>query len=485
MLPIQGRVLVEGEDLYNYFDAYRSQIGYVPQDDILHKELTVQQALWYSAKLRLPPDVGKEETAQRIDHVLEQVELSGQKHQPIHSLSGGQRKRASIAAELLADPPLFFLDEPTSGLDPGLEKKMMITLRKLADRGKTILLVTHATANVNACDQVAFMSQGRLVYYGPPSQARQFFQVEGDNFADIYTEINDPEPQRARQKANAWAKRFQVSSYFQKYIVERFKTISKERAKPEALRRRARPSHVSSLSQLFLLTRRYIDLVRRDRILLTILLVIMPALALLVVLIAEPNWLTGDTRGAIQDILQSKIQPGGKIASYSVVTNGQALLFIMSLASVLLGLFASAYEFVKERTIYEHERMVFLRLLPYIGSKVILLGAFAALQCMLFLLVTSLRVEFPWEGVFLPAPVEMYITMFLGAIAAVLLGLFLSAIAPNSNTVVYLILVVLFVNILFGGVLFELPGFSANLSKITLTRWTTEALGVSANLDYL
>ena len=148
LLHPHGRVLVEGEDLYQNFDAYRSQIGYVPQDDILHKELSVEQALRYSARLRLPSDIGIQEVEDRVNKVLEQVELSGQRSQAIQSLSGGQRKRASIAVELLADPPLFFLDEPTSGLDPGLEKKMMITLRKLASEGKTILLVTHATANI-------------------------------------------------------------------------------------------------------------------------------------------------------------------------------------------------------------------------------------------------------------------------------------------------------------------------------------------------
>jgi len=165
--------------------------------------------------------------------------------------------------------------------------------------------------------------------------------------------------------------------------------------------------------------------------------------------------------------------------------NGQALLFIMSLASVLLGLFASAYEIVKERSIYGRERMVFLKLLPYLGSKVVLLGGFAALQCLLFLLVVDIKLVFPARGVFFPAFVEIYLTMFLGALAAIMLGLFLSSIAPNSNTVAYLILGVLFLQILFAGVLFELPGVSGNLSKITLTRWTTEALGVSVNLDYL
>jgi ABC-type multidrug transport system ATPase subunit len=486
LLPPQGQVLIEGQDLYQNYDSFRSQIGYVPQDDILHKELTVHQALWYSAKLRLPPDVGEAEIEQRIHQVLEQVELSAQKDQPIHSLSGGQRKRASIAVELLADPPLFFLDEPTSGLDPGLEKKMMVTLRKLADGGKTILLVTHATANITECDQVAFLSQGRLVYYGPPREAGQFFQIGSDNFADIYTEIASPEPKQAKANAVSWESRFKASTFYQQYVTRRFKTLSTSVGKQmEGEVRRMNRARVNPAEQFLLLTRRYFDLFLRDRILLTILLAIMPLLALLVLMIAKPNWLVGDTLEVIQQQLRSKLAEGEKSAAYSVVKNGQALLFIMSLASVLLGLFASAYEIVKERSIYTRERMVFLGILPYLSSKVFLLSGFAAVQGLPFLLIIGTKLEFPNQGIFLPAALEIYITIFLGAVAAIMLGLFLSSIAPNSNAVVYLILGVLFVQILFAGVLFELPGAASYLSKVTLTRWTTEALGTSADLEYL
>jgi ABC-type multidrug transport system ATPase subunit/pSer/pThr/pTyr-binding forkhead associated (FHA) protein len=488
LLPPQGQVLIEGQDLYHNYDSFRSQIGYVPQDDILHKDLTVQQALWYSAKLRLPPDVGEAEIQQRIHGVLEQVELSAQKDQAINSLSGGQRKRASIAVELLADPPLLFLDEPTSGLDPGLEKKMMVTLRKLADSGKTILLVTHATANITECDQVAFLSQGRLVYYGPPHEAGQFFQVGSDNFAEIYDQISSSEPNQAKARATAWESRFRDSFFYQQYITGRFKTLSisqGKRTRSEVPRmKRAR---VDPVRQVLFLTRRYFDLFMRDRVLLTILLGIMPLLAILILLIAEPNWLVGDSLEVIEQQLQLKLDEGEKSALYSVASNGQALLLIMSLASVLLGLFSSAYEIVKERNIYARERMVFLGILPYLGSKVVLLSGFAAIQSLLFLVMIGIKLEFPGEDmlIFLPAFLEIYISMLLGAVAAIMLGLLLSALAPNSNAVVYMILGVLFVQILFAGILFEVPGAANYLSKLTLTRWTAEALGISANMEYL
>ena len=159
----------------------------------------------------------------------------------------------------------------------------------------------------------------------------------------------------------------------------------------------------------------------------------------------------------------------------------------MSLASVLLGLFASAYEAVKERSIYERERMVFLGILPYLGSKVVLLSGFAAIQSLLFLLIIGRKLEFPPQGTFLfiPAVLEIYITILLAAIAAIMLGQFLSSIAPNANAVVYMILGVLFVQILFAGVIFDIPGVANYVSKVTLTRWTTEVLGISVDLDHL
>src|SRR5215217_6630768 len=184
-----GHVFVNGDDYYRNFDAYRTVLGYVPQDDIIHRTLPVDRALGYAAQLRLPADTAPAEISQRITRVLEDVEMTPHRDKLVENLSGGQRKRVSIGAELLADPSLFFLDEPTSGLDPGLEKKMMYTLRRLADSGRTVVLVTHATANIAQCDHVAFMSDGRMVYFGPPAEALAFFNVTSGDFADIYTKL--------------------------------------------------------------------------------------------------------------------------------------------------------------------------------------------------------------------------------------------------------------------------------------------------------
>ncbi len=478
----EGQVLVNGEDLYQHFDLYRTLIGYVPQDDIIHKDLTVADALRYAARLRLPPDTSDQEIEKRINEVLESVGMLGQKDQVVSSLSGGQRKRVNIAVELLADPRLFFLDEPTSGLDPGLEKKMMHTLRHLADEGRTVVLVTHATANIAQCDHVCFMAQGRMVFFGPPHEALQFFGVTSGDFADIYAQLDDPNPKVAQQKAAEWEQRFRNSIQYQKYVASRHQDLRqlRKQAAPAAATRRPR---VNPFLQFFVLTSRYLNLVVRDKLLLTVLLAVMPIIGLLFLLIAESHWLVGNTLEEIERQLAT-VQPGGSV-SYSIVGKTQTLLMLMGLAAVLLGLFGSAYEIVKERAIYLRERMVTLRLFPYLLSKVAVLGAFALLQCALLLLVIALKVRLPREGLFLPAPVEMYITLAMGALAAIMLGLMVSALVPNTNSVIYVILLLLFFQIIFSGVLFELPEATRPFSSFTLSRWTTEALGTSANLEYL
>ena len=480
----EGQILVNGDSLAQQFDLYRTMIGYVPQDDILHRDLKVADALRYSAQLRLPPDTSSDEIERRIDKVLEEVEMLGQKDQVINSLSGGQRKRVSIASELLAEPRLFFLDEPTSGLDPGLEKKMMYTLRRLADGGRTIVLVTHATANITQCDHVCFLTQGRMAYYGPPEETFGFFNVATDDFSDVYDCLDDANPDEARRKAERWEETYRASPQYQRFVAGRQRKLS-EVQQETAESVELHGPRVNPLRQLRVLTRRYLELVLRDKLLLTMLMAVMPVVGILLLLISKANWLVGDTATAIEQRLTSELAAGAASATYSIVADSQSLLFILAFAAVLLGLFASVYEIVKEWSVYQRERMVTLRLAPYLLSKIIVLGGFALFQCLLLLLVVGLRVDFPGEGLLLPAPVEMYITLCLAAIAAIVLGLVISTIVPNVNTVIYVAFIVLMGQLIFAGVQFDLPGITKQLSSLTLTRWTMEALGASVDMDRL
>ncbi|MDR1698970.1 MAG: FHA domain-containing protein, partial [Prevotellaceae bacterium] len=196
--PTKGKVVVNGVDLYENFDTLKHIIGYVPQSDIVYENLTVFTMLHYAAQLRLPKDVSESECLLSIEKVLKLVELTDHQDKLIKNLSGGQRKRASIAVELLSDPNLFFLDEPDSGLDPGTARNLMKTLQNMAASGKTVIFVTHSTLNLRLCDKIAFMGTGgNLCFYGSYAETLKFFGV--DDIVNVYNLIaNEPDKWKAR-----------------------------------------------------------------------------------------------------------------------------------------------------------------------------------------------------------------------------------------------------------------------------------------------
>lgn len=185
----EGTVLIDGVELYKNYQSLKSRMGYVPQQDIVHDNLTLRDMLRYTGKLRLPREDIKTTLDKRVDEVIEMVDLTGQKDTLIKKLSGGQRKRASIAVELLSDPQLMFLDEPTSGLDPEAETSLMTQLRRLSDEGgKTVIVVTHTLQNIGLFDKVIFLAPGgKLCFFGSPDEACKFFEV--DNLTNAYRKI--------------------------------------------------------------------------------------------------------------------------------------------------------------------------------------------------------------------------------------------------------------------------------------------------------
>lgn len=265
----EGHVYVNGEDLYANYGTLKSVIGYVPQQDIVYGELSLWDMLEYAAKLRMPVDTSPAERAARIHSVIGTVELTGNEGTLIRQLSGGQRKRASIAVELLSDPGLFFLDEPTSGLDPGIERSLMKTLRGMSRQGKTIVLVTHNIQNLHLCDQVIILGYGGvLCYCGAPDEALRFFGT--DNLVDVYNMVSaQPEDWRGRFAAAAAAPAAQM---------------------PAAAPARAgggRGERRPFFYQLGVLCARYLRLIGNDRQKLLILLLQAPLLAALIALVAN------------------------------------------------------------------------------------------------------------------------------------------------------------------------------------------------------
>jgi ABC-type multidrug transport system ATPase subunit/ABC-type multidrug transport system permease subunit len=512
--PAEGEVLLNGDNLYRNFGAYRSILGYVPQDDIIHRHLTVRSALVYAARLRLP-DATPMELEQRVTAVLDQVEMTAHAAKLVSQLSGGQRKRVSIAAELLADPGVFFLDEPTSGLDPGLEKKMMHTLRQLADAGRTIVLVTHATANIDQCDHVAFMADGNLAYYGPPGDALAFFSAR--DFADIYTKLTQPiDPLRNPAPAqwqpplvapgapapstlpasSVWATCYQASPQHRKFVADRLQNTPPPTSATPATVGSSKQKD-SAWRQYLVLTQRYAELTRRDVVSMVTLLAVMPLIGLLLLVMANRADLTGLTSAEIYAEVQAEIDDAWNAeddpasdndqfqGAYQVAGASQTLLFMLALAANLLGVFGASYEIVREEGVYQRERMVNLKLGPYLFSKISVLGVFALVQCALLLWVVGRRVDYPENGILLPAWLELYITLVLASLAGITLGLLLSAVVRSQSTVIYLILLVLFVQIMFAGAIFELPAGATPISYLTPTRWTLEALGSTVDMPRL
>jgi ABC-type multidrug transport system ATPase subunit/pSer/pThr/pTyr-binding forkhead associated (FHA) protein len=338
----RGRVLLNGADLYRSFERLKSVLGYVPQEDIVHRELTVAQSLGYTARLRLPPDTTAAERRKRVADVLATLELTDHAQAPIHRLSGGQRKRVSIAAELLTEPSVLFLDEPTSGLDPGLEESLMLLLRELSYKGKTVVLVTHTLDNIQLCDAVVLLVDGRLAFFGPSGDARAHFAI--DHMPALYGRLKEKAPEQ-------WRAAFAGTEAHRQRIAEPLQAVA---AEPFAGAPAAPSPGAGALRQLGVLTARYLATLLRDGRNLGLLLAQAPLVAGLIGL---------------------SLLYGPSDVAYSKPKN--TILFLLALVAVWFGCSNAVRELVKERALYVRERMVNLRVLPYVLSKVVVLGTVA------------------------------------------------------------------------------------------------------------
>lgn len=463
-----GNVYLNGDDLRQNWSVYRSQVGYVPQDDIIHRNLTVEEVLRCACQLRLPPDTNIEQV---IVNTLEQIKLSHVRHTLISKLSGGQRKRVSIGVELLADPKLFFLDEPTSGLDPGLDKEMMLLLREQADRGRTIALVTHATDNIEICDRIAFMGLGgNLCYFGPPEKALAFFQqavVHADekfaDFADIYIELNKGKNKSAiAQRVAYWSQQYRYSPYYRDYLQN---SLSPGKEHQQGAKSNS-ATGISPLAQLSLLCRRYWKLVSRDR---TSLILTLLAGPITIALTGLP--LRNERPLSINDV-----------ESVTQASLALRLLFIFSCIAIWIGLSNAIREIVKEAAIYFRERLLNLGLVPYLLSKLVIRGGLAIAQTILITTVVLLIFQAP-ESELIPWSLGFAITTFLTLLASTSLSLMLSAIVTTENEGNGILPLVMIPQIIFSGVLFTLEGWSSKLSWLMLSRWSIGAYGSLADVN--
>ncbi|MBO3457916.1 ATP-binding cassette domain-containing protein [Aetokthonos hydrillicola Thurmond2011] len=459
-----GSVFLNGDNLRQNWAVYRSQIGYVPQDDIVHPDLTVEEVLSYACKLRLPPDT---DVKQVVETTLEQIKLSHVKTNFIRNLSGGQRKRVSIGVELLADPKLFFLDEPTSGLDPGLDKEMMKLLRELADQGRTVVLVTHATANIEVCDRITFMGRGgKLCYFGPPQQALNFFEMPSTDlkyFSDIYIKLDQgTTPDEVRVNVDNWSQKYLASLEYKTYV----KSLLSPGNQNNSNATDKLHTGISPFKQLWLLSQRAFQLALRDRSSLIFSLVSGP------IAIALTAWILHDQT------------PLKKLNPLELSQNPLALkvLFIFSCIGIWIGLSSSVGEIVKESGIYARERLINLGLFSYLGSKILIRSGLTILQTALIVVTILIGFKSP-EYNLIPWFLGLGITSFLTLLASISLSLMISAFVKTENEGNSILPLIMIPQIILSGVLFELKGLPGKLGWVTISRWSMGAYGTLVNVN--
>jgi ABC-type multidrug transport system ATPase subunit/pSer/pThr/pTyr-binding forkhead associated (FHA) protein len=435
-----GEVRYGGRDLYANYLELRHRIGFVPQEDILHPELTVRRALSYAARLRFPADVSAADRDQRIDEVLGELGLTDQAAQRIDRLSGGQRKRTSVALELLTRPSLLFLDEPTSGLDPGLDRSVMQTLRALADEGRTVVVVTHSVLNLSLCDRLLVLAKGgRVAYYGPPGEAVDYFGVA--DFADVFQLLQRDEPVD-------WTDRFRTSELYDRYIGAGAGHGRPSSARPPAAGRRQQ----SALTQFAVLCRRTLNVIKADRQYAVFLAALPVLLCGLVYAVPSPPGLSAAT-GAPEPI---------------------QLLLVMVVGGTLMGAAVSIRELVKERAIYRRERAIGLSMGAYLGSKLVVLGAVTAVQAAVFSALSLLGRRGPDGSVLLGSgALEIAVALIALTFASMVVGLVISAAIDNADRGMPLLVVLVMVQLVLSGGLFAVHGkvVLEQVSWAVPTRW--------------
>ena len=469
--PADGAVLLNGQDLYRHYDQFRSVLGYVPQDDVMHRDLTVQQALYYSARLRLPSDYSHADIMTRIHKVLDQLNLLGTEHVPIGSaekkgISGGQRRRVNLAMELLTDPLVLFLDEPTSGLSSQDALAVMKVLRGLANEGKTILLTIHQPSLevYRLMDHLVLVGKdkgskdpGQLIYFGPAyPDAVHHFNPNGVPGLKPDQEL-PPEAVLAPlddRKAAEWVSHYHASTHHQHYVKDRKDTIA-----PDAQGSSAEQSRrISPFFQCMLLVQRMTTIKLKDRMNTAIMLAQAPIVAVLIVMVFAKQ--------------TSQTPAGDEEKWLGVAQSLGTTLFLMALGALWLGASNAVREIVGEWAIYHRERMVNLRLGPYIASKYTVLGVLCTIQCLIILGTV-------WFFCGLKAPLMVFLLLMLAALVGTTIGLLLSALARTSEVAIALLPIVLLPMVILGGAIqpvHKMPAFPRAVTYLVPTRWAFEGM---------
>ncbi len=471
-----GYVLINNLDLYRHLDSLKQSIGYVPQDDIIHRELTVYRTLYYVARLRLSRDVSRREIDQIVNEVMDVTGLSERRDVAISQLSGGQRKRVSIAVELITKPSVIFLDEPTSGLDPATEEKIMKLFRQIAESGRTVVLTTHAMENVKLFDKIVVLMRGKLVFYGAPQEA--LAHVKADSFKDLYDKLEAPIDQQlasmgtlppnasksqkaafkhqreqiSEQVAEDWKKKFQQTEQYRRNVVEPLSVLPRDGRAAAPPKRRM--GIIDTVRQWGTLTRRYIEVLTRDKFNLLILFGQAPIIAVLTYLVVPDK------------------------------SPRDFPYFVMALVAIWFGTSVASREIIRERAVYTRERMVNMRLLPYVGSKIFVLAMIVSFQCLL--LYGSLKFMHYTGLLSVPGWAIPQITIVLiTAMVGIALGLFISAIVKTSEMATSMVPLILIPQILFSGLVGVPQNTARVISTVVPATWAFDGIKRFSTLDTL
>ncbi|MEU9804165.1 FHA domain-containing protein [Streptomyces sp. NPDC051000] len=456
----EGDVLYDNRNLYKQFAELRQRIGLVPQDDILHKELRVRTALKYAAKLRFPGDTAESERAARVDEVLRELKLDIHKDKKITALSGGQRKRVSVALELLTKPSLIFLDEPTSGLDPGMDRDVMQLLRGLADDGRTVLVVTHSVAELAICDKLLVMAPGGSVaYFGPPDEALNFFGYT--TWADVFSAFEN-------YREYDWAGRWKGSQHYQLYAADIDAVAPQSVAMPPAQQMRP-PKPQGWGSQLWTLIRRYVSVIASDKGFIGLML-ILPAVL-----------------GVVSTVIPAKFGLAPPVAPSRFNGDAGTIMLILAVGMCFSGAANSVRELIKERVIYERERATGLSRSAYLMSKVIVLGVITAIQGVIICGIGFYPRDLPTEGLLMPPAVEICLSVIALGFTSMMFGLVISSLVKTAEKTMPLLVMFAIVQVVFTGILFQVydsPGLE-QFAWLMPSRWAIAAAGSTLNLGVL